>query len=242
MRGRQRSALLRRRWTRATIAVAAVVGLVVTASPVGAGHVGFHRYSIARETSRPGYLGIEVTRWDNTMRGIPNDGCSQPISGQPMYQTEYVAVDNNNWMELGTGHQCNDTFRYWYWGYRFNGNWFLMGHRPIPGTQKHAFRISREGTGTWHYEIDATRMGTLGWGVTGGSLAAGLESYAQGGTTENQGQPGTQNYENLRYRSTTGGATWFAWFGQDAQQVDNPLCGSWLNATTWRTGANVGGC
>jgi hypothetical protein len=222
--------------------IAAVVGLVAAALPAGAVHDGFDRHSHGIESSRGDYRGVAVTRWDNTMRGIPNDGCtiSRPFDGHPMYQTQWVIVGDDDWIELGTGHQCNDTFRYWFWGYGFNGGWFPRGTRGIPGTQKHTFRTWRDGATAWRYEIDVTRMATLEWNVQGVRVEAGLESYAQNGTTENQGQPGTQNYESLQHRSALG--NWLSWAGRDGQVENAPLCGSWLNDITWRTGANVGDC
>jgi hypothetical protein len=79
----------------------------------------FHKYSSAWENtpSEIPFTGVNEVRNDVSISGIPNDGCSTPITGTPVYQPEWVVQTSNSdtWTELGTGHQCGDTFRYWYW-------------------------------------------------------------------------------------------------------------------------------
>jgi len=200
-------------------------------------HDGFHRYSGGGENNAGADRGIEVTRWDNSMAGIPNDGCANPISGHPMYQTQWL-ITGTGWIEIGTGHQCNDTNRYWFWGYG-NPNWTLIDSQAITGTQKHKFRLERSDTTTWRFFVDVTALaGTLSWSTTGTRVEAGLESYAANGQTLNSGNPGTQNYELMAYK--TAANAWAYWAGQDyTVGPDSPLCGDWVISTTWRSGANV---
>lgn len=84
----------------------------------------WHSYSAAYEKSAGlGYTGVAGTRADRSVSGLDMSGCSQFFVGQPVYQTEWVNISAGNWLEFGTGHQCGDTMRYWYWGYGFNNTW-----------------------------------------------------------------------------------------------------------------------
>lgn len=214
-----------------------LVIMTVLSDGAQATHDGFHRYSGGGENNTNADRGVQVTRWDNEMAGIPNDGCTNPISGHPMYQSQWL-ITSTGWIEMGTGHQCNDDNRYWYWGYG-TSNWTLIDWRAIPGTQKHKFRLERADTNTWRFFVDATQMtGTVAWNTTGVRVEAGLESWAANGQTLNGGNPGTQNYELMAYKN--GLNAWVYWAGQDYTLGPNPpLCGNWVIATTWRSGANV---
>lgn len=68
-------------------------------------HRGWHKYSNAYETSEIGYTGLSVTRPDIYNVDVPPDGCQEPISGHPIYQTQWLQDnDARDWLEIGTGH------------------------------------------------------------------------------------------------------------------------------------------
>lgn len=56
-------------------------------------------------------------------------GCEAHYTGNPVYQTQWMLITSNaqNWIELGTGHQCSDTLGYWFWGYGYLGDWYPQG-------------------------------------------------------------------------------------------------------------------
>lgn len=226
---------------RARSAVAAgmpLLLLLALAAPAWGSHTTGHAHSVAAEITSN--RGGASTRWDNTMAGIPNNGCVNPISGSPMYQSMWIRTGGPGWLELGTGHQCQDSFRYWYWGWgNSSGTWALLGWQNVPGTQKHEFRIERlTNLTTWRFFVDATQLsGAVQWNINGTRAEAGLETYTATGQTLNNGVPGTQNYEVLKVKNTSN--NWAFWSGQDSQLAYGTLCGNWVSATTWRTGANV---
>lgn len=202
-------------------------------SAAWATHDGYHRYAVGREDNGYPYYGIEVRRWDNTWNNIPNDGCSSPITGHPTYQTQWIIYQEGGWIELGTGHQCNGNFRYWFWGWAASDGVFnLRGWREIPGTQPNVFRIWYTGSGTWHWEIDSTRLASLSSSRTSGRIEAGIESYSSGASRT------LHNYELLRYRRSQG--YWVDWAGKDGRVVNAGMCGSFVGDTTWRAGQGSG--
>jgi hypothetical protein len=254
---------------RLLILVVVLVGLAV---PVDALAQDFHGYSVAYDTNRApdGYRGVAATRWDNQFAGIPNNGCTQPITGHAVYQAQWLALDaDDRWVEVGTGHQCNDGFRYWYWGWGslrdeaepFElGGWIRIDN--VPG--RHRFRLERIALAGcpggvdllvatiertmpcsgahigWAVYVDATRVGLIEACCSGHFVSAGLESYAPNAVTLNNGRPGTQNYDPMEFRSTQN--NWLRFAGFDDEKVDAPMCGLWLSGSSWRTGQNVGGC
>lgn len=119
---------------RARSAVAAgmhVLLLLTLAAPAWGSHTTGHAHSVAAEVTSN--RGGASTRWDNTMAGIPNNGCVNPITGSPMYQSMWIRTGGPGWIELGTGHQCQDSFRYWYWGWgNSSGTWALWDGRTSP--------------------------------------------------------------------------------------------------------------
>jgi hypothetical protein len=80
---------------------------VFAAQPAWA--VTWHNYSVAFETTFGGFTGLSAYRKDVHVGSQPSTGCSAPYTGGPIYQTEWVSdSDGQRWLELGTGHQCND--------------------------------------------------------------------------------------------------------------------------------------
>ena len=172
--------------------------------------------------------------------GQPADGCSSPFTGTPVYQTQWVNItaDGLNWREIGTGHQCNDTYRYWYWGYGSNGTWHWIGYQTgISNGQWHTFKIDRVFDDTFErykFRIDGVIKGTLNSNATGEEVLAGLESYAVNATVAGH------NYTTLQYQKLDG--AFLNWAGKDKSVVNAPLCGSWVAAVSWRAGEGAGQC
>jgi hypothetical protein len=90
-------------------------------TPLTASASGFHEYATAFETS--GNSGMYSTHIVQGVSNQASDGCSTPYSGTPVYETEWLLFNSNatTWDEVGVGHQCNDSYRYFYWGYGYNG-------------------------------------------------------------------------------------------------------------------------
>lgn len=201
--------------------VAALFSVLIGVVPGAQAHHQGTAHSGGMDTSHS-YRGVSVLRWDNTMANIPLDGCGGHFQGHPMLQTQWVIIGGTgNWIEIGTGHQCDDAVRYWFWGYGYQGAWTAIASQGISGAAPHTFRVSR-GSGTaWDYQIDVTTMGTVFWDVHGVRVDAGLESQTATGQTLNNGQPGTQNYDALQYRNT--GNSWTNWAGRDGTLGPNRI-------------------
>ncbi len=234
----------KRRWAvdRVAASVFAVVSSVLVAAS-GADYANadaFHGYSIARETTGSGFTGVHVYRVDQAVRGQPATGCSSPFTGNPVYQTQWVIItaDARNWRELGTGHQCNDTYRYWFWGYGTNGTWVPLGTKiGIANGQWHFFKIERVFEDTFNrykFSVDHVIQGTMNSNQTGVRVEVGLESYAQAATVSGH------NFTTLQYQQNNGG--FVNWQGMDGSRVDPPLCGFWVAAISWRAGQGAGQC
>jgi hypothetical protein len=106
-------------WLR-DILISAILTFVVLLPPPTLA-AGFHGYSVAREqTGGSGFTGIETSRYDKSVDNVPSGGCVYPYTGTPVYQTQWVILNSgaSSWRELGTGHQCEDLMRYWFWGIR----------------------------------------------------------------------------------------------------------------------------
>ncbi|WP_300677720.1 hypothetical protein [Nocardioides sp.] len=194
----------------------------------------FHGYSNAIEDNHAGhYTGLQMNRVDRAITQGTN-GCSTFFSGYPTYQTQWLKVTSTtNWMELGTGHQCGDTMRYWYWGYGFNGVWYPMGEAlGVTAGVSHEFRIARAGTDDWHFRVDGALKASLAWAVSGAADIVGLESYGPGTTTA--------TYSSTSLKDTLDGGSWQYWGGKNGSRVDTPeMCGGWNSATSWRASENV---
>jgi len=229
-----------------TISAAAVLigSQLLAPSPVAA--ASFHQYSHAWDTGAGSYSGLSVYRVDQAISGIPSDGCGGPIQGSPVYQTQWLwlvsgsAIGN---VELGTGHQCNDTLRYWYWGYTAasTGVFYLLGYRSgITEGASHYFQIeadrASDGHYYWNYIVSGTVFDDSLLSSQGSHVDTGLESYASGAVV-----PG-YSHGLLEYKLNNG-TTWTYWSGQDGSQVNGPtMCGHWSGATTWYAGENVSSC
>lgn len=196
--------------------------------PAVAGHDGFHRHAVGRDNTETAYHGVGNTRWDNEFERVSPDGCTDPFSGHPMYQTEWVLweADATNWIELGTGHQCSGGYRYWFWGFGLNSSWYPRGTQTIPGTQQHEFRIDSNNTDTWYWWIDVTQMGAMSSSRVGHHVDIGLESWYANGRTP------AHDYELMKYRRQD--STWVYFAGQNDPTVSQGMCGRYVIDSTWR--------
>jgi len=186
----------------------------------------------------PLYTGVKAYRVDEAVSGQPSDGCSVPISGTPVYQPIWVINYDTSWKELGTGHQCNDTYRYWYWGYgTSSGTFTLLGYQhPISNGSSHTFEISRvyEGREMYEWFVDGVEKKYLYSSWTGNEVEVGLESYASGANVV--------EYLNSSLKYQLNDGTFQNWAGQDGSRVDSNMCGNWSGATAWYSGQGTQGC
>lgn len=100
------------------VATGALVLALSVCSPASA--AGLHRYMRAVE-STTAYKALSVDHKDAVGQevGVPHDGCTNFYSGSPIYQTQWIqSLDAQTWLEIGTGHQCDNTKVYRYIGLR----------------------------------------------------------------------------------------------------------------------------
>jgi hypothetical protein len=220
----------------ANVAAGAILGFLMTL-PLSASAAGFHGYSQAFErTGGSGFTGLRNYRKDQAVSGLPSSGCSTPFIA-PVYQTQWVILtaDALNWMEIGTGHQCNDNYRYWFWGYGDNGAWFPVGTQAgIANGVFHTFEIQRAFDGTrwrFYFKVDGVTKGNVVGSDTGPEVRVGLESYFNNVTVA--------GYGNTQLKYQKNGGAFSSWAGRDALQVNAPLCGKWISDTSWWAGENV---
>jgi hypothetical protein len=212
-----------------------VIGLVMVMLYAGtASAFAFHKYSQADDNGYVNhYTGLSVTRPD---RGVTQaeTGCGSFYSGNPVYQTQWVLItsDAQNWIELGTGHQCADTKRYWFWGYGYLGDWYPQGEQGgQTNGQTHTFRIVRSSGSIWTWRVDGTSKGTMTWADQGARVRTGLESYGSAAVVSKY------NQYDLEYTLDQG--AWTSWSGFDNSSVGAPeMCGGWNTATSWRSSEN----
>ncbi len=214
--------------------VALAVGLLLTNSiPVKA--VVFHYFSSAIESSYNSYTAVREYRQDKDVSGIPSDGCSGPIAGTPVYQTMYFYLNGGGVFELGTGHQCADSYVYWFEGWtNTSGTWSLLDYQPgVTEGVSHYFKVKRTSS-VYNYWVDSTVVGPAVGANTGYNLVALLESYAPTGQV-------TFTMSDLAYQRNEG--SWEGWSGQDGKNVDSAyMCGRWLSDTSFKAGEPYGTC
>lgn len=187
-----------------------------------------HYYSVAFETTNGGFTGVSDTRVDMSVT-VPPDGCQALLGPHAMYQSMWIAdgaahAGMNDWLELGTGHQCADNWRFHYWGYAINGAWSFIGHVNISGNDMHNYdKIS-------DFKIDGQVKDSFYWDRMFHDDSAGLESYAEFGDAN------PHTYHHLQYQRM-GNSTWQDWDGTDASILDDPpMCGIWNGPQSWLAG------
>lgn len=221
------------------IAAVFVLSLLMVA-PNPAYAAAFHGYAVAKETTGDGYTGVSDVRIDRAVSGQASDGCLGHFAGTPVYQTEWVIFTDlpQAWMELGTGHQCADTLRCWYWGYGEDGSWFPLGtYGNITNGLSHTFKISRAFDGVrnrFYFQVDGSTKGNVSGSDTGSRVEAGLESYSGSATV-----PG-HAYSSLKYQKN--GGSFSSWAGRDSNSVTSGMCGHWASDTSWYAGEGFASC
>ncbi|MCX4744862.1 hypothetical protein OG455_04890 [Kitasatospora sp. NBC_01287] len=198
----------------------------------------WHNYAIGFDTSHGPYYGIGVSRNDTYIPVGPASDCTTSAFSPPVvYQTQWVLMtsDAQNWEELGTSHRCN-YHDFWYYGYGLSGAWYPVGTRNeqyIGSPARHRFSIWRDGSNTWHYEVDSTDLGTDYWATSGAQISFGLESYDPSASTV-----GT-DYAGISFLNSAGGSTSIS--GQGGVDIGTNMCGTWsANNTTWWAGEGSG--
>lgn len=210
-------------------AILLVLGL---ASPARA--ASFHRYMRAWDNTANAYKALSVDHKDAVGQEVdtPNDGCTNFYSGTPIYQTQWIQTnDAQYWLEIGTGHQCNNTKIYRYMGYGSGGVWHPLNDFDIAGGGTHTFRIVRDDDlNHWFFYVDGDIKQAYGWSrASFPSVFTGVESYASGGFVA------ALHYYNLKYQGS--GGNWNDWADKDGRDSDNgPMCGKWASATSFEAG------
>lgn len=218
--------------SRRRLAVAMAMILLAASATTSRAGV-FHEYSVARDNSQAGtYSAIQLLRPDADYQVTPGSNCNVPYAGgsNPLYQTQWVILSYSNgldWIELGTGHQCND-FHYRFHGYGIDGSWFpkpaVQISPPIANTN---YRIDSQGGCSWRWYIAGVQQtSTYADCRRGVSVEGGLESYDSGGGF------GWLRYKDLKHRISTGGLTF--WAGMDSHTISPNMGGQWISATEWR--------
>lgn len=192
-----------------------------------------HNYSTAYEQDVDHYSGLSLTRFDGDNIVAGTGGCNSYFAGNPIYQTMWVQTTNaHDWVEFGVGHQCGGSKTYRFWGYADDDVWHPVGNVDITPGGARTYTIDGDGTGVWRWRLDGAQQGSMFWASrhTFGHTAAGLESYAPGGSA-----PAYRIHE-LQYQQGTS-TTWHDWNGRDAVRVDDPpMCGTWNSDTDRRVG------
>lgn len=208
------------------------------ASPTSSDGAQFHGYSTATEsTLASGFTGVGLSRPNRAVSGLPQTGCSQYFTGDPVYQTQWVILtsDASNWQELGTGHSCGDANHWYFWGYGVNGVWHVINTEPnATYTGNHIFRIIRLTGNRTEFWIDGVTKGSLTSSAAGTKVQAGLESYYQSATVPGYGMT------SLQYQQYA--SPFPSWSGRDSTQVNSPLCGLWNSDTSRTVGQGAGQC
>lgn len=203
---------------------------------------GFHAYSYALENNTWGLAsGLSAERRRPEFASVSPYGCSAPYSGNPIYQTQWIDFTGTglNWLEIGSGHQCNEDYVYNFFGYGYQNEYYSVASNQVnPTNDLHTYAILRAGSGgyMWQYKIDGEVRQTTNafYGQGGYQVKVGLESYYS------PGQAGPVSHQLLKYAAAPPGTTnpYVDWDGRDFSSVDTAkgMCGRWVNDTQWREG------
>ncbi|MGH3850005.1 MAG: hypothetical protein ACRDRT_09925, partial [Pseudonocardiaceae bacterium] len=179
---------------------------------------------------------VGVDRFDNDF-DLPGDNCDTSFTAPVAYQTQWaiVTADSQNWIELGTGHKCQN-YRFWYWGYSYQGTWNPLGTQAVP-VGSHNFTVGRVWNGgnpIWYWSIDGNTKNAIYWNTGADHVDAGLETYETNAVVAPHG------YQYLRWAIYDQGGQF--WTGRDATVVNGGLCGRWEADNDWRASQNWGSC
>jgi hypothetical protein len=201
----------------------------------------FHYFASGIESSgSPNYTAVRMWRQDKPVAGLPLTGCSQPLTGSPLYQTMWLKLNGGTTLELGTGHQCGDQYRYRFYAfYLTDGSWYpLAWDFSIPNGVAHMFKIKREtnanGDSFYKYLLDDIEKASLYSHNQAHEGTAILESYSATANVQ------LTMSELAVQRNET---PWTPWTGRDGQNVDAAfMCGYWIADDKWRAGEPAGSC
>jgi hypothetical protein len=230
------------RWPRMALVGLSASAVVAAGSPPPvalAQPAPFHQYTVAFETNTS-YQGVHSVYGEQIIGGIPSTGCSLEFTGNPIYQTNWVIFDEQatNWVELGSGHQCNNQFRYDFAGYGYNGDWFPLYVQRRTTWEVREYTIWSNDQAPpparqdWHWWIGGQEVRTYPvtpqtpWAGTYASV--GVESYAQ------FAQVPRHNYASLSYKEAINAEdVWVDWKDRDALHIDPAMSGGWNSDTSF---------
>jgi hypothetical protein len=225
-------------WTLAVSLLLPTLALVLLSARVDAST--FHEYSAGYEVTGTGFTGVAATHLTEAITHQESNGCSSPFTGNEVYETIWVTItsDSLNSDEIGAGHQCNDTYRYYYWAYVQNGVFYPIGYviGAVNGST-HSYKIARAFNGTNYYDywyLDGVQKAAVYSPSRGVSVVAGLESWSSASTVAGYAT------DNLKYQLNEG--SFNNWSGEDTRRIDGSMCGLWISATSWDSGENVIRC
>jgi len=217
------------------LAAAWLSGAAPPAGASGGPAVGFHGYSVFEIHLSGIVSSLSVTRPDKAVHVAGTSGCKVKFHGTPAYQTEWIGDEAGDWLELGTGHQCQG-YQYWYAGYGSGGTWFPQWTKVITTEATHRFWIhgtSTTGGKSFTFNIGANRVATVADNLSSGFGQTGLESYASSAKVP------AYSMTLLKYASGFG-STWHPWSGtRTAAPATSPLCAKIVSATHVVSGENV---
>lgn len=197
--------------------------------------IAFHGYSVFEIHLSGVVSSLSVTRPDEALHIAGSTGCKVKFHGTPAYQTEWIGDEAGNWLELGTGHQCQG-YQYWYAGFGSNGTWFPQWTKVTSTDGSHRFWI--HGTNTpsgksFTFNIGAKRYATIVDNLSSSFGQAGLESYASATKVP------AYSMTLLKY-SNGFGSVWHPWSGtRTVAPATSPLCERIVSVTHVVSGENV---
>ena len=224
------------------LAGALLAGAAVPASaaaPAGAAASGpavaFHGYSVFEVHVSRTVSSLSVTRPDEAVHIAGSAGCTVKFHGTPTYQTEWIGNEAGDWLELGTGHQCQG-YQYWYAGYGSGGTWFPQWTKVTSTDASHRFWIDGTSTASgkhFTFNIGTRRYATITDNLSSTFGQTGLESYSSATRVPAY---------SMTLLSYAGGftSTWHPWSGTRTNApATSPLCEHIVTATHVVSGENV---
>jgi hypothetical protein len=214
---------------------AALLGSVTPPAGAAAPAIAFHGYSVFEIHLSGVVSSLSVTRPDEALHIAGSTGCKVKFHGTPAYQTEWIGDEAGNWLELGTGHQCQG-YQYWYAGFGSNGTWFPQWTKVTSTDGSHRFWI--HGTNTpsgksFTFNIGAKRYASVVDNLSSSFGQAGLESYASATKVP------AYSMTLLKY-SNGFGSVWHPWSGtRTVAPATSPLCERIVSVTHVVSGENV---
>jgi hypothetical protein len=219
----------------AGLLAAALLGSVTPPAGAAAPAIAFHGYSVFEIHLSGVVSSLSVTRPDEALHIAGSTGCKVKFHGTPAYQTEWIGDEAGNWLELGTGHQCQG-YQYWYAGFGSNGTWFPQWTKVTSTDGSHRFWI--RGTNTpsgksFTFNIGAKRYASVVDNLSSSFGQAGLESYASATKVP------AYSMTLLKY-SNGFGSVWHPWSGtRTVAPATSPLCERIVSVTHVVSGENV---